>query len=143
MSSKVKVGRLRDVVGFKSGEAKKALDKRDPRFDALCGDYDEKVKQNVVFSCQMQKKKNVNLQLLSSLSPSFFGINKSTYHCNLLVSFVLLLFFQVFKQSYEFVEEVKSKEREHLKKELANEQDEERIKQIKYLIQRMVCFMTL
>ena len=56
MSSKVKVGRLRDVVGFKSGEAKKALDKRDPRFDALCGDYDEKVKQNVVFSCQMQKK---------------------------------------------------------------------------------------
>ena len=48
--------------------------------------------------------------------------------------------FQVFKQSYEFVEEVKSKEREHLKKELANEQDEERIKQIKYLIQRMVCF---
>ena len=88
-------------------------------------------------------KKIVILQLLSSLSPSFFGINKSTYHCNLLVSFVLLLFFQVFKQSYEFVEEVKSKERGHLKKELANEQDEERIKQIKYLIQRMVCFMTL
>jgi len=44
MSSKVKVGRLRDVVGFKSGEAKKPLDKRDPRFDALCGDFDEKVK---------------------------------------------------------------------------------------------------
>ncbi len=43
MSSKVTVGRLRDVVGFKSGEAKKNPAKRDPRFDALCGEFDEKV----------------------------------------------------------------------------------------------------
>jgi len=43
VSSKVKVGRLRDVVGFKLGEAKKAEQKRDPRFDSLCGTFDEKV----------------------------------------------------------------------------------------------------
>jgi hypothetical protein len=51
-----------------------------------------------------------------------------------------LIFFQVFKESYSFVDEVKSKEREQLKKELETEQDEETIKKIKYLIQRMVTF---
>jgi hypothetical protein len=40
----VTVGRLRDVVGFKTGDAKRAPDKRDPRFDQLCGDFNEKVK---------------------------------------------------------------------------------------------------
>ena len=43
VSSKAKVGRLRDVVGFKLGLAKKSDQKRDPRFDALCGSFDEKV----------------------------------------------------------------------------------------------------
>ena len=41
------------------------------------------------------------------------------------------------------MDEVKSKEREHLKKELETEQDEDRIKKIKYLIQRMVTFLDL
>ena len=44
MSAKAKVGRFRDVVGFKLGEAKKAEQKRDPRFDTLCGTFDEKVR---------------------------------------------------------------------------------------------------
>ena len=46
--------------------------------------------------------------------------------------------FQIFRKSYEFVDSIKSKERDHLKNELKSEQDPERIKQIKYLIQRMV-----
>ena len=41
--SKRPVKRSQDVVGVKS-EAKKQF--RDPRFDPLCGEYDEKVSQN-------------------------------------------------------------------------------------------------
>merc|ERR1719357_1486581 len=39
-SSKKTVKRLRDVVGLKADQK---LDKRDPRFDNLCGEFDEKV----------------------------------------------------------------------------------------------------
>ena len=41
MSSKKTVKRLRDVVGLK---AEQRLEKRDPRFDNLCGEFDEKVR---------------------------------------------------------------------------------------------------
>ena len=58
-------------------------------------------------------------------------------------SFTFSICFKVFKQSYTFVEEIKSKEREQLKKELDKEEDQERIKQIKYLIQRMVKHITV
>ena len=42
--SKKPVKRAQDVVGVKS-EAKKEF--RDPRFDPLCGEYDEKVSQKL------------------------------------------------------------------------------------------------
>ena len=81
-------------------------DKRDPRFDSLCGDYDEKVTQPFTFYVA-----------------SYVTVN---------------LFFQLFKQNYKFVDGVKANERKKLEQELEEEKDPERIKQIKYLIQRYV-----
>ena len=40
MSSKKTVKRFRDVVGV---SADNKLEKRDPRFDSMCGEFDEKV----------------------------------------------------------------------------------------------------
>ena len=45
---------------------------------------------------------------------------------------------QIFKDSYKFVDDIKEKELQTLKKQLKDEEDPERISQIKYLIQRMV-----
>ena len=59
---------------------------RDPRFDSLCGEYDDKI----------------------------------------------------FKASYKFVDDIKAKELIELKKQLKDEEDPDKISQIKYLIQRMV-----
>ena len=59
---------------------------RDPRFDPLCGEFDDKI----------------------------------------------------FKESYKFVDGIKAKELDQLKKQLKEEDDPEKIEQIKYLIQRMV-----
>ena len=76
-----------DNIGTIAPSNKKEV--RDPRFDALCGEYDEKI----------------------------------------------------FKTSYKFVDGIKAKELIELKKQLkdeqSNEQDEEKIEQLKYLIQRM------
>ena len=76
-----------DNIGTIAPSNKKEV--RDPRFDALCGEYDEKI----------------------------------------------------FKTSYKFVDGIKDKELIELKKQLkdeqSNEQDEEKIEQLKYLIQRM------
>merc|ERR1712038_1988343 len=58
---------------------------RDPRFDSMCGEFDEKI----------------------------------------------------FKASYKFVDDIKSKELIELKKQLKDEEDPEKISQLKYLIQRM------
>ena len=41
MSSKKTVKRYRDVVGV---SAENKNEKRDPRFDSMCGEFDEKVK---------------------------------------------------------------------------------------------------
>jgi len=79
MSSKKTVGRFREVVQV----AKK--ERRDPRFDPLCGEFNDKL----------------------------------------------------FKESYQFVNEVKSKELVELKKQLRTEEDHERREEVKYLIQRM------
>merc|ERR1711936_1124659 len=79
MSSKKTVGRFREVVQV----AKK--ERRDPRFDPLCGEFNDKL----------------------------------------------------FKESYQFVNEVKSKELVELKKQLKTEEDNERREEVKYLIQRM------
>merc|ERR1712013_141225 len=78
-SSKKTVGRFREVVQV----AKK--ERRDPRFDPLCGEFNDKL----------------------------------------------------FKESYQFVNEVKSKELVELKKQLRTEEDHERREEVKYLIQRM------
>ena len=58
---------------------------RDPRFDSMCGEFDEKI----------------------------------------------------FKASYKFVDDIKSKELVELKKQLKDEEDPEKVSQLKYLIQRM------
>merc|ERR1719474_2637323 len=79
MSSKKTVGRFREVVQV----AKK--ERRDPRFDPLCGEFNDKL----------------------------------------------------FKESYQFVNEVKSKELVELKKQLRTEEDRERREEVKYLIQRI------
>jgi len=79
MSSKKTVGRFREVVQV----AKK--ERRDPRFDPLCGEFNDKL----------------------------------------------------FKESYQFVNEVKSRELVELKKQLKTEEDKERREEVKYLIQRM------
>merc|ERR1719394_2207491 len=79
MSSKKTVGRFREVVQV----AKK--ERRDPRFDPLCGEFNDKL----------------------------------------------------FKESYQFVNEIKSKELGELKKQIRTEEDPEKRKNIKYLIQRI------
>jgi len=79
MSSKKTVGRFREVVQVAK------VERRDPRFDPLCGEFDDKL----------------------------------------------------FKESYQFVNEIKSKELTELKKQIRAEEDPERRKTIKYLIQRM------
>ena len=43
MSSKRTVARFRDVVGVSGELADKETNKRDPRFDSLCGNFDQKV----------------------------------------------------------------------------------------------------
>jgi len=78
MSSKKTVGRFREVVQVAK------VQKRDPRFDPLCGEFDEKL----------------------------------------------------FKDNYKFVNEIKSQDLTFLKKQLREEEDPERRKSIKYLIQR-------
>jgi len=78
MSSKKTVGRFREVVQVAK------VQKRDPRFDPLCGEFDEKL----------------------------------------------------FKDNYKFVNEMKSQDLTFLKKQLREEEDPERRKSIKYLIQR-------
>lgn len=82
-SSKKTVGRFRDVVGLTSDQKSQ---KRDPRFDSLCGEFDAKV----------------------------------------------------FKDSYKFVQDIKSRELKDLKEQLKNGDglDEETRGKIKYLIQR-------
>lgn len=82
MSSKKTVKRLRDVVGL-STDIK--AEKRDPRFDNMCGEFDEKIHRD----------------------------------------------------AYKFVDDIKSKELRVLKDELVNENSPEKVKQLKYLIQRM------
>ena len=44
---------------------------------------------------------------------------------------------QIHKDAYRFVEDIKAKELSDLKKDLSTEDDPEKIKQIKYLIQRI------
>merc|ERR1719461_904601 len=78
MSSKKQVGRFREVVSSSK------IEKRDPRFDPSCGDYDEKL----------------------------------------------------FKENYKFVNKYKSTDLKFLKEQLLEEEDPERRKSIKYLIQR-------
>lgn len=78
MSSKKTVGRFREVVQVAK------VQKRDPRFDPLCGEFDEKL----------------------------------------------------FKDNYKFVNEIKSQDLTFLKKQIREEEDPERRKSIKYLIQR-------
>jgi len=78
MSSKKTVGRHREVVQVAK------VEKRDPRFDPLCGEFDEKL----------------------------------------------------FKDNYKFVNEMKSQDLTFLKKQIREEEDPERRKSIKYLIQR-------
>jgi len=78
MSSKKTVGRFREVVQVAK------VQKRDPRFDPLCGEFDEKL----------------------------------------------------FKDNYKFVNEIKSQDLAFLKKQIKEEEDPERRKSIKYLIQR-------
>lgn len=84
MSSKRTVARFRDVVGVSGELADKETNKRDPRFDSLCGNFDQKL----------------------------------------------------FRESYKFVDSIRSDERKKLAAELDEETDPERIKKIKYLIQR-------
>lgn len=79
MSSKKTVGRFREVVQVAK------VERRDPRFDPLCGEFDDKI----------------------------------------------------FKESYQFVNEIKSKELGELKKQIRTEEDPEKRKNIKYLIQRI------
>lgn len=79
ISSKKPVSRFREVV-----QVKKYIP-RDPRFDSLCGTYD-------------QRK---------------------------------------FKRNYGFINEIKENDIKELKKELTESKDPKRIKQIKYLIQRL------
>jgi len=79
LTSKKTVGRFREIVVTAKQE------KRDPRFDPLCGEFDEKI----------------------------------------------------FKNSYKFVNDIKSQELEKLKKEHKAEEDPERKEQIKFLIQRI------
>ncbi len=43
MSSKKPVARFRDVVGVSSEQNAKVAGRRDPRFDSLCGEFDNKV----------------------------------------------------------------------------------------------------
>jgi len=78
MSSKKTVGRFREVVQVAK------VQQRDPRFDPLCGEFDEKL----------------------------------------------------FKDNYKFVNEIKSQDLTFLKKQIREEEDPERRKSIKYLIQR-------
>eukprot|EP00090_Calanus_glacialis_P035504 TRINITY_DN60601_c0_g1_i1.p1 TRINITY_DN60601_c0_g1~~TRINITY_DN60601_c0_g1_i1.p1 ORF type:complete len:402 (-),score=176.42 TRINITY_DN60601_c0_g1_i1:32-1237(-) len=78
MSSKKTVGRFREVVQVAK------VQQRDPRFDPLCGEFDEKL----------------------------------------------------FKDNYKFVNEMKSQDLTFLKKQIREEEDPERRKSIKYLIQR-------
>ena len=42
MSAKRTVARFRDVVGVSGELAEKEANKRDPRFDSLCGTFDQK-----------------------------------------------------------------------------------------------------
>ena len=81
MSSKKQVGRFREVVSV-STEVK--APKRDPRFDPMCGEFNDKL----------------------------------------------------FKDNYGFVNEYKVSDLKFLKKQLQEEEDPERKKQIQYLIQR-------
>merc|ERR1719150_689920 len=78
MSSKKQVKRFREVV------VASKLEKRDPRFDPNCGDFDDKL----------------------------------------------------FKENYNFINEYKAGDLKFLKKQLQEEDDSERKKSIKYLIQR-------
>ena len=80
MSSKKQVSRFREVIVT----SKLELEKRDPRFDPNCGEFDDKL----------------------------------------------------FKDNYKFVNEYKSGDLQFLKKQLQDEEDPERRKSIKYLIQR-------
>ena len=80
MSSKKQVSRFREVIVT----SKLELEKRDPRFDPNCGEFDDKL----------------------------------------------------FKDNYKFVNEYKSGDLQFLKKQLSDEEDPERRKSIKYLIQR-------
>lgn len=70
------------IVGVKACHKREI---RDPRFDPMCGDFDD----------------------------------------------------ALFKQSYKFVDDIKSKELIELKKQLKSEEDPEQVEQLKYLIQRM------
>lgn len=67
----------------------KKTEPRDPRFDPLCGNYNE----------------------------------------------------QEFKRSYKFIDQVKMNELKMLKEELKETEDPKRVAKIKYLIQRLVCFI--
>lgn len=80
MSSKHPIKIQKEIVQVKKQKP------RDPRFDPLCGNYDEKI----------------------------------------------------FKSNYKFVNEVRKNERDRLKKELAETEDEKQKKKLTYLIQRMV-----
>ena len=42
MSAKRTVARFRDVVGVSGELAEREANKRDPRFDSLCGTFDQK-----------------------------------------------------------------------------------------------------
>ncbi|KAF7990826.1 hypothetical protein HCN44_000631 [Aphidius gifuensis] len=81
MSAKKQVPRI--IESFNS--IKKPIETRDPRFDSLCGEFNEKA----------------------------------------------------FKNAYSFLNDIKQKDVEKLKKELKNTDDPKRIKKIKYLIQRL------
>lgn len=83
MSSKIRPRKLNSI-----GKPKMI---RDPRFDPLCGEFDNKK----------------------------------------------------FNKSYKFIDEIKKKEYQTLKKELKDTEDPKKIAKIKYLMQRMVSFFLL
>ena len=67
--SKKPVKRSRDVVGVKSENKK---DFRDPRFDPLCGDFDEKVRFYKVYFLRLSLKIGLFLLKSNSLKKVYF-----------------------------------------------------------------------
>ena len=67
MSAKRTVARFRDVVGVSGELAEREANKRDPRFDSLCGTFDQKA------SWPLQPRVMIIIPTLTSLSLSAFS----------------------------------------------------------------------